>query len=222
MPRFPQFHARPSTSVSNPIRRASHLTSAGFSASGHISLFRSLNFASDNICGRVLYFFLFGSGVALPQAPAVEPAVQRVYIVDDEWIIAETLAAILNRNGFSAQAFHSPNRALVRALDQPPDILLTDVMMPDLSGIDLAISLRRANSNCRILLFSGQANALDLLCDARRRGYDFELLQKPLHPLQLLLRLRNARPRLNRRVANHDVPPVDSPIDPASGPISAA
>jgi DNA-binding response OmpR family regulator len=129
---------------------------------------------------------------------SIESRVQRVYIVDDEWIIAETLSTILNRNGFHAQAFHSPNRALVRAIDQPPDILLTDVMMPDLSGIDLAINLRRANNNCRILLFSGQAGAIDLLCDARRRGYDFELLQKPLHPMQLLLRLRNSR-RFRRR-----------------------
>ena len=158
----------------------------------------------------------------MPQTSATEPAVQRVYIVDDEWIIAETLAAILNRNGFHAQAFHSPNRALVRTLDQPPDILLTDVMMPDLSGIDLAISVRRANNNCRIVLFSGQAGAIDLLCDARRRGYDFELLQKPLHPMQLLLRLRNVRTRPRRRIASSEGPPADPPLDAASGPISAA
>jgi DNA-binding response OmpR family regulator len=145
---------------------------------------------------------------------STESRVQRVYIVDDEWIIAETLATILSRNGFHAQAFHSPNRALVRALDQPPDILLTDVMMPDLSGIDLAINVRRANSNCRILLFSGQAGALDLLCDARRRGYDFELLQKPLHPMQLLLRLRNTRRSRQRRFPDS---PSQAPADSASG-----
>ena len=160
-------------------------------------------------------------GVAVPQMPATESDIQRVYIVDDEWIIAETLAAILNRNGFHAHAFHSPNRALVRALDQPPDILLTDVMMPDLSGIDLAISLRRANSNCRVLLFSGQAGALDLLCDARRRGYDFELLQKPLHPLQLLLRLRNSK-RWKHRLPEPEMPTTDPGADSASGTNPAA
>ena len=158
----------------------------------------------------------------MPQSLSSETSVQRVYIVDDEWIIAETLAAILNRNGFHAQPFHSPNRALVRALDQPPDILLTDVMMPDLSGIDLAISLRRANSNCRILLFSGQACALDLLCDARRRGYDFELLQKPLHPMQLLLRLRNTKRAFKGRYREPEAPMIEPPTDPASGTNPAA
>ena len=158
----------------------------------------------------------------MPQFLPIPPSAPRVYIVDDEWIIAETLATILNRNGFHAHAFHSPNRALVRALDQPPDILLTDVMMPDLSGIDLAISLRRANSNCRILLFSGQAGALDLLCDARRRGYDFELLQKPLHPMQLLLRLRNSRRAFNRRSPQPETPAIDPGADSASGSLPAA
>lgn len=158
----------------------------------------------------------------MSQPVSTEPTAQRVYIVDDEWIIAETLAAILNRNGFHAQPFHSPNRALVRALDQPPDILLTDVMMPDLSGIDLAIGLRRVNSNCRILLFSGQAGALDLLCDARRRGYDFELLQKPLHPMQLLLRLRNTRRPLKRRPQEPETPAIEPSADAASGTNPAA
>jgi DNA-binding response OmpR family regulator len=146
-----------------------------------------------------------------------QSAPQRVYIVDDEWIIAETLAAILNHNGFSAHPFHSPNRALVRALDQPPDILLTDVMMPDLSGIDLAINIRRANKDCRILLFSGQAGALDLLCDARRRGYEFELLQKPLHPMQLLLRLRNSR-RRSKPSSDAKSLPGDAQSNPGTSP----
>jgi len=159
------------------------------------------------------------------QSPSPDPEVQRVYIVDDEWIIAETLATILTRHGFQAYPFHSPNRALVRAMDQPPDVLLTDVMMPDLSGIELAIALRRAGNNCRILLFSGEAGALDLLCDARRRGYDFELLDKPLHPMQLLLRLRNTRRFIQPRAAvPGDSPdwPGDPAGDPETGTVPAA
>jgi DNA-binding response OmpR family regulator len=143
----------------------------------------------------------------------------RVYIVDDEWVIAETLATILTNNGFLARAFHNPNQALVRAMDQPPDILLTDVMMPNLSGIDLAITLRKAGNNCRILLFSGEAGAVDLLCDARRRGYEFELLEKPLHPMQLLLRLRNTKNRLGR---SRTAEPGEPANDPSSGTIPAA
>ena len=117
----------------------------------------------------------------------------RIYVVDDEWIIAESLAAILSKDGFQAQAFHNPCQAMVRAMGQPPDVLITDVMMPGMTGVELAIALRSAGQNCRILLFSGQSGAMDLLCDARRRGFDFELLNKPVHPLQLLLRLRHLK-----------------------------
>lgn len=68
----------------------------------------------------------------------------RVYVVDDEWIIAETLAAILTKNGFHALPFHNSSQAMVRAMDQPPDIVITDVMMPGMTGIELAIALRQA------------------------------------------------------------------------------
>jgi DNA-binding response OmpR family regulator len=155
----------------------------------------------------------------VPQTGSDEFFSPRVYIVDDEWIIAETLAAILTKNGFRARAFHNPNQALVRAMDQPPDILLTDVMMPGLDGNEMAITLRRAGNNCRILLFSGQAGAVDLLCDARRRGYDFELLEKPLHPMQLLLRLRNTKNRVSRRRGDEG---PETGADPGSGSIPAA
>lgn len=113
----------------------------------------------------------------MSQAPSsLSGSSLRVYVVDDEWLIAESLAAILSKEGFHCLAFHNPGQAMVRAIDQPPDILITDVMMPGMTGIELAIALRSANKDCCILLFSGQSGALDLLCDARRRGFDFELL----------------------------------------------
>jgi DNA-binding NtrC family response regulator len=110
----------------------------------------------------------------------------RVFVVDDEAIIARTLAMILSLEGFDADFFTRATKALASAKTCCPDLLITDVVMPDFSGIELAIEMRNQHPACEVLLFSGQAATADLLDDARCRGYDFALLQKPFHPTDLL------------------------------------
>jgi DNA-binding NtrC family response regulator len=110
----------------------------------------------------------------------------RIFVVDDERVIAETLAAILRQSGFIADAFINPLKALSSADSDPPGLLLSDVMMPKMSGIDLAIELRKRHPECRVLLFSGQAATVGLLSTARQQGYDFEVMLKPVHPKDLL------------------------------------
>jgi DNA-binding NtrC family response regulator len=116
--------------------------------------------------------------------------VPNVFIVDDEHVIASTLAAILKLHGYSATSFTSPLEALAAAQSRAPDLLITDVAMPRLSGVDLAIQIKAECPECKILLFSGQASTRDLLEDARRRGHDFQLLQKPVHPSEMLKSIR--------------------------------
>ena len=119
----------------------------------------------------------------------------RVFVVDDERIIAQTLGAILEKNGFSSRSFNDPLEALAAAhSSDTPDLLISDVMMPQLSGIDLAIQIRALHPLCRIVLFSGQAETTDLLETAHAQGHTFQLLAKPLHPLRLLHELRNQEP----------------------------
>jgi DNA-binding NtrC family response regulator len=110
--------------------------------------------------------------------------VPRIFVVDDEYVIASTLAVILNRNGFSARPFTRPLEALAAALSDVPDLLISDVAMPGLSGIDLAIQMRAQHPDCKILLFSGHAGTLDLFEDARNRGHDFHLLPEACSSLQ--------------------------------------
>lgn len=109
-----------------------------------------------------------------------------VLVVDDESVIADTIAEILKRSGYAAITAYDGEEALESALLMPPELLLTDVMLPGMSGIELAMQVRRIFPECKILLFSGQAATTDLLASASRGGHRFELLHKPIHPNDLV------------------------------------
>jgi DNA-binding response OmpR family regulator len=117
-------------------------------------------------------------------------ATPRVLVLDDEKVIANTLALILNRSGFEAQAVYTAEAAVQSALDFSPDVLISDVIMDGATGIDAAIRISEMAPNCRVILFSGQAATADLLEGARASGHRFELLIKPVHPRTLLERLK--------------------------------
>src|SRR5437763_288759 len=115
--------------------------------------------------------------------------VLRILVVDDDAVIADSLAVILNANGYHAKAVHSAEDAIEESVLLAPDVLITDVVMTGMSGIDLAIHISNTVPTCKIILFSGQAQTANLLAAAEDRGYRFELLQKPVHPQVLLQRL---------------------------------
>lgn len=115
----------------------------------------------------------------------------KVLVVDDERVIADTLAMILNQSGFEARAVYTGEKAVESASTFAPDMLITDVIMADLNGIDAAIMIRALLPSIKILLFSGQAATADLLEKARAKGYEFEILAKPVHPQDLLTRLQS-------------------------------
>ena len=112
-----------------------------------------------------------------------------VLVVDDESAIADTLAEILTLSGYAAQPVYDGEEALETALLMPPELLITDVMLPGMSGIELAISIRRIFPDCKVLLFSGQAATTDLLASAKKSGHEFTLLSKPVYPTDLLRRV---------------------------------
>jgi CheY-like chemotaxis protein len=120
-----------------------------------------------------------------------QPSKPRVLVVDDERVIADTLAIILNQNGFDASAVYTGTAAVDRARETKPDLIISDVIMGDMNGIEAAIRIRQILPGCKILLFSGQAATADLLEKARAQGHEFEILAKPVHPQDLLAKLRN-------------------------------
>jgi CheY-like chemotaxis protein len=104
-------------------------------------------------------------------------SVPHVFVVDDEQLIASSLAATPELHGYSATFFNSPQEALAAARSKAPDLLISDVQMPSISGIDLAIQMRAQYPTCKILLFSGQPAT-------------FDLLLKPMLPTGLLFEVR--------------------------------
>jgi len=108
-----------------------------------------------------------------------------VLIVDDDHLVADTLSIIFQRAGFCALKAYDGKGALAIANSIQPDILVSDVDMPGMSGVELAMVLLQIIPECRVLLFSGHATLADLAL-ARAAGHDFPLLSKPVHPAEML------------------------------------
>lgn len=115
----------------------------------------------------------------------------RVLVVDDEILIAETIAEILNQNGFEAHTATSGDEAILLAMRTCPDVVLSDVVMPRMSGVELGIEIRKELPATRVLLISGQSSTSDLLRRGAESGHSFELLPKPIHPEELIARLKS-------------------------------
>ncbi|MGA2889623.1 MAG: response regulator [Terracidiphilus sp.] len=113
-----------------------------------------------------------------------------VLVVDDESVIADSLTEILNRSGYAAVPAYDGEGALEVALLMPPELLISDVILPGMNGIELATTVRRIFPDCKVILFSGQASTVDLLASAKNRGQHFSLLTKPIHPTDLLARVK--------------------------------
>jgi len=126
-----------------------------------------------------------------PMSDAVQEEEHRplVLVVDDERVIADTLSVILSKSGFSTMTAYDGVSALELAEAAPPDLIISDVMMPGMTGIELAITVTQTIPGCKILLFSGQAATVDLLEEARNAGYNFTTLTKPVHPTDMLRRV---------------------------------
>jgi CheY-like chemotaxis protein len=81
---------------------------------------------------------------------------------------------------------HLPLEALTTARSQAPDLLISDVVMSGISGIELAIRMRMQFPTCKILPFSRQAVTVDLPESLRGQGHQLDLLLQPIPPTELL------------------------------------
>lgn len=115
-----------------------------------------------------------------------------VLIVDDERAVRDLVAAALSRAGFEVRTACSAEEALDLEARRPVDLLVTDVILPSLSGPELAERIRRRSPHTRVLFMSGYTgNALS--ADDLRNGNAF--LAKPFGTTALIQRVQEV---LNR------------------------
>ena len=112
----------------------------------------------------------------------------RILVVDEESVTADTLAGVLRRNGYATEAAYDGTGALEKALLSPPELVITDVVLPSgMSGVQLAVTIKRVYPDCKILLYSGQVSTPELVRSPPHCApYDFALLSKPVRPRDLL------------------------------------
>jgi CheY-like chemotaxis protein len=113
---------------------------------------------------------------------------QKVLIVDDERWTSDTLATIFGIAGYEARPAYSAEEALEIINSWQPALVILDVVLPRMNGIDLAIDLAGRCPACQILLFSGNPTTAQMARAAAQAGHPFEILEKPVHPDLMLER----------------------------------
>jgi DNA-binding NarL/FixJ family response regulator len=86
---------------------------------------------------------------------------------------------------------HSGETGVELARNREFDYLVTGVVMPQMNGIEAAIEICKLLPGCKVVLVSGNNDSCALLQEALSRGYKFEILPKPVHPLALFQTLRS-------------------------------
>jgi two-component system nitrogen regulation response regulator NtrX len=128
------------------------------------------------------------------------PARARILVVDDEKSILETLSGILEDEGYEVITASSGEKALTLFSETSPDIILLDVWMPGLDGIDTLKKIRKINKQVSVIMISGHSN-IDTAVNAIKLGaYDF--LEKPLSLDKVLILVDRALEKQNLEQEN--------------------
>ncbi|HZP05065.1 MAG TPA: response regulator [Terracidiphilus sp.] len=111
---------------------------------------------------------------------------KKLLVVDDERNVADTLAAIFAVHGYECRVAYSAEEALQIVVQWAPALAIIDVILPAMSGIDLAILLGAEHPSIQVLLMSGQFLTGTKLQEAAKHGHSFEILAKPVPVPEML------------------------------------
>lgn len=112
----------------------------------------------------------------------------RILVVEDESSLLSYLLPLLRREGFEVSSTGSGTEALALTADDPPDLVLLDVGLPDLSGLEVCRELRRRPGYLPIVMLTGLDSPADELAGFAVRADDY--VTKPVQPDLLLARIR--------------------------------
>lgn len=116
---------------------------------------------------------------------------QRVLVIDDERLIADTLTKILRLHGYDSTALYSGEAALECIESVRPDVVLSDIRMRQVNGIETAMRIRELHPDCRVILFTATSISATERIGIEKLGFEF--LQRPLHPQDVLRHLDSAQ-----------------------------
>ena len=117
-----------------------------------------------------------------------DPGKARILVVEDEMPIRRGLVMNLRGEGYDVSEADCGEDGLRQALEWPPDLLILDIMLPDLSGLDVLQSLREADVQVPVLILSARDRIVDKV-DGLELGAD-DYVTKPFRLLELLARVR--------------------------------
>jgi DNA-binding NtrC family response regulator len=121
-----------------------------------------------------------------------EPYRPVILVVDGDPAIADSLADILKQNGYAAISAYDGLSALETAQLMPPEMLISEVILPGMNGVELAVALRRTFSDCKVILCSGHEHLRQQLAPPDCAGEHFVFLGKPVLAEDLLARVSKA------------------------------
>ncbi len=113
----------------------------------------------------------------------------RLMVLDDDAAVRQTWTLIFRQQEYEVIPVDSGQAAIEAARERSPDLLLADIRLPDMSGIEAAQRVLQIAPACHVLLISGDSESSEALELARAQGLTFEVLPKPISPLDLIRRI---------------------------------
>ena len=135
----------------------------------------------------------------------------RVLVVDDDFALAEMLGIVLRTDGFDPAFVSDGSRALHAFRETKPDVVLLDLMLPGMSGIDVCRAIR-AESGTPIIMLTAKSDTVDIVLGLESGADDYVV--KPFKPKELVARMR-ARLRHHEDLASETltIGPPDSVVE---------